>query len=200
MRGAWGWARSRAPAGHGELRQAGITASETTHSVKMAIGCWIPLEDLRGFLNAMPGPELTPTDVAQRTREFSGEGFDEPNAVLKDGRLGILRRGESSGHRSSRDHRPAWGIHQGRRGGDDARAVGSAGAAGRGKARGPRAELPGRGRLPVDPGERLGRRLLPREQAGLKAGAERGAIARAFSHIGPGRSRSTADRPLQQPD
>lgn len=32
--------------------------------LKSALGCWIPVEDLRAFLNRMPGPELTTTDVA----------------------------------------------------------------------------------------------------------------------------------------
>jgi len=34
--------------------------------LKSAIGCWIPVEDMRDFLNRMPGPPLTTTDVAQR--------------------------------------------------------------------------------------------------------------------------------------
>jgi hypothetical protein len=34
--------------------------------LKSALPCWIPIEDLRDFLNRMPGPALTTTDVAQR--------------------------------------------------------------------------------------------------------------------------------------
>src|SRR5262245_20223635 len=37
---------------------------------KSAVGCWVPVEDLRAFLNRMPGPPLTTTDVAQRIRAF----------------------------------------------------------------------------------------------------------------------------------
>ena len=65
--------------------------------VKSAIGCWVPLEDLRAFLNAMPGPELTPTDVAQRMRAFSEEDFDEPNPALKDACLAIFAEEKAQG-------------------------------------------------------------------------------------------------------
>ncbi len=44
---------------------------------KSAVGCWIPFEDLRDFLNEMPGPSLTPTDVTQRLRAFSEEDCEE---------------------------------------------------------------------------------------------------------------------------
>lgn len=33
-----------------------------------AAECWIPIEDLRKFLNSLPGPPQTPTDVTQRLR------------------------------------------------------------------------------------------------------------------------------------
>jgi hypothetical protein len=33
---------------------------------RAAVGCWVPNEDLRNYLNNMPGPRLTATDVAQR--------------------------------------------------------------------------------------------------------------------------------------
>ncbi|MFB9262211.1 hypothetical protein ACFFWD_03340 [Bradyrhizobium erythrophlei] len=36
--------------------------------VKAAAPCWVPIEDLRAFLNALPGPPLTKTDVEQRLR------------------------------------------------------------------------------------------------------------------------------------
>jgi hypothetical protein len=40
---------------------------------KSAVRCWIPTEDLRDFLNRMPGPPLTTTDVAQRLKAFEEE-------------------------------------------------------------------------------------------------------------------------------
>jgi hypothetical protein len=64
---------------------------------KSAVGCWIPLEDLRAFLNEMPGPSLTPTDVAQRLRAFSEEGCEEPNPDLKDACLAVYAAEKSEG-------------------------------------------------------------------------------------------------------
>jgi hypothetical protein len=43
--------------------------------LKSAVGCWIPVEDLRGFLNQMPGPPLTMTDVVQRLKAFEDEEY-----------------------------------------------------------------------------------------------------------------------------
>lgn len=36
--------------------------------LSMALPCWIPIEDLQSFLNGMPGPPLTRTDVEQRLK------------------------------------------------------------------------------------------------------------------------------------
>ena len=36
--------------------------------LKAAMHCWISVEDLGEYLNGMPGPGLTATDVAQRLR------------------------------------------------------------------------------------------------------------------------------------
>src|SRR5690348_861761 len=47
------------------LRDAELKAAATT---------WIPVEDLRDYLNAIPGPQLTTTDVAQRLRAIQEEG------------------------------------------------------------------------------------------------------------------------------
>jgi hypothetical protein len=41
---------------------------------RAAAPCWIPVEDLAGFLNSLPGPPLTRTDVAQRLRAL----WEEP--------------------------------------------------------------------------------------------------------------------------
>src|SRR5689334_23107833 len=35
---------------------------------KSAAPCWIPTDDLQAFLNGLPGPTLTQTDVVQRLR------------------------------------------------------------------------------------------------------------------------------------
>ena len=41
---------------------------------KAAVPCWIPTEDLVAYLNRLPGPKLTATDVTQRLRAF----WEEP--------------------------------------------------------------------------------------------------------------------------
>jgi hypothetical protein len=64
---------------------------------KSAVGCWIPLEDLRAFLNEMPGPTLTPTDVAQRLRAFCEEECEPPNEALKDSCLEIYEDERTQG-------------------------------------------------------------------------------------------------------
>lgn len=65
--------------------------------VKSAVGCWIPLEDLRAFLNDMPGPALSPTDVAQRLRAFCEEDCEEPNELLREGCLAIYEEETAQG-------------------------------------------------------------------------------------------------------
>src|SRR5471030_1681232 len=42
---------------------------------KAAAPCLIPPEDLKAFLNRLPGPVLTSTDVAQRLRAFNEEPY-----------------------------------------------------------------------------------------------------------------------------
>ena len=64
---------------------------------KSAVGCWIPLEDLQAFLNEMPGPTLTPTDVAQRLRAFCEEDCEQANEALKDGCLEIYEDEKAQG-------------------------------------------------------------------------------------------------------
>jgi len=52
---------------------------------KAAASCWIPTEDLRGFLNNLPGPPLTHTDVTQRLRAIWEEPYASyPNEELKE--------------------------------------------------------------------------------------------------------------------
>lgn len=59
--------------------------------VKTAAPCWIPIEDLRSYLNHLPGPTLTTTDVAQRLRALWEEPWADryPNEELKTGCLAI---------------------------------------------------------------------------------------------------------------
>ena len=61
----------------GEQREALLKAASRT---------WAPLEDLREFLNSMPGPQLTLTDVAQRLRAFHEEPYEpSPNEEVREG-------------------------------------------------------------------------------------------------------------------
>lgn len=65
---------------------------------KAAASCWIPIEDLRDFLNCLPGPTLTLTDVAQRLRAFSEEPWGNyPNDDLKDGCLALYNTEKTQG-------------------------------------------------------------------------------------------------------
>lgn len=53
---------------------------------KAAAPCWIPTDDLRTFLNGLPGPVLTQTDVIQRLRAIWEEPWAPyPNEELKAG-------------------------------------------------------------------------------------------------------------------
>jgi len=53
--------------------------------LKSALRCWIPIDDMRDFLNEMPGPQLTKTDVAQRQRTFEDEDFSSyPNEEVRE--------------------------------------------------------------------------------------------------------------------
>jgi hypothetical protein len=62
-----------------------------------ALGCWVPLEDLHSFLNRMPGPALTKTDVAQRLRALEGEQSEFGNEELQAGCLAIFEREKAEG-------------------------------------------------------------------------------------------------------
>lgn len=61
--------------------------------------CWIPVEDLRAFLNQLPGPELTATDVNQRLRaiweEATSNGY--PNDDVKDACLALYEKERAAG-------------------------------------------------------------------------------------------------------
>lgn len=65
--------------------------------LKGSVGCWVPLEDLREWLNAMPGPALTLTDVAQRQRAFEEDYSSYADEGLRDGCLELYRREKAEG-------------------------------------------------------------------------------------------------------
>jgi hypothetical protein len=65
---------------------------------KAAAPCWIPIEDLRAFLNGLPGPSLTHTDVAQRLRAFWEEPWaNYPNDELRAGCLDFYEKEMAQG-------------------------------------------------------------------------------------------------------
>ncbi len=65
---------------------------------KAAALCWIPLEDLQAFLNALPGPPLTKTDVEQRLRAIWEEPYTSyPKDELKEGCLTLYRAEQAMG-------------------------------------------------------------------------------------------------------
>ncbi|MEY9583329.1 hypothetical protein [Sinorhizobium fredii] len=66
--------------------------------LKSAVGCWIPIEALREYLNRLPGPRLTMTDVAQRLKAFEEEPYTYyPNDDLKDGCLALFAKEKDEG-------------------------------------------------------------------------------------------------------
>ncbi len=66
--------------------------------VKSATHCWIPIEDLREYLNEIPGPELTRMDVAQRLGAFHEERYERyPDEDLKPGCLAVFEREKAEG-------------------------------------------------------------------------------------------------------
>ncbi len=71
------------------LRDAQLTAAATT---------WIPAQDLRDYLNTIPGPRLTTTDVEQRLRAIQEGGyFLYPTEQLKEGCLQLDARERDAG-------------------------------------------------------------------------------------------------------
>jgi hypothetical protein len=54
--------------------------------LKAAAKTWIPIENLAVFLNGLPGPHLTQTDVVQRLRAFQEEPYADlyPDERVKD--------------------------------------------------------------------------------------------------------------------
>jgi hypothetical protein len=66
--------------------------------IKAAAACWIPVEDIQAFLNALPGPSLTKTDVEQRQRAIWEEPYASyPNDDLKDGCIALYQSEKAQG-------------------------------------------------------------------------------------------------------
>jgi hypothetical protein len=59
--------------------------------LKATAKTWIPIADLVAFLNSLPGPRLTRTDVAQRLRAFQEEPYADlyPDERVKDACLAL---------------------------------------------------------------------------------------------------------------
>ncbi len=65
---------------------------------KAAAPCWIPIEDLQAFLNQLPGPLLTRTDVVERLRAFWEEPWERyPDEDLRDGCLALYQKEKAEG-------------------------------------------------------------------------------------------------------
>lgn len=66
--------------------------------LKAAVGCWVPIEPLRDYLNSLPGPPLTLTDVSQRLKAFEEEPYSNyPDDDLRDGCLAIFAQEAAEG-------------------------------------------------------------------------------------------------------
>jgi hypothetical protein len=65
--------------------------------LKSALGCWIPVDDLRDFLSHMPGPLLTRTDVAERLKAFEEEESQYPDEELQAGCLTLYGKEKAEG-------------------------------------------------------------------------------------------------------
>ncbi|MDP9809897.1 hypothetical protein J2W42_002756 [Rhizobium tibeticum] len=59
--------------------------------LKSAVGCWIPTGTLKNYLNLLPGPKLTSTDVAQRMKAIEEEPYSSyPKDELRTGCITIF--------------------------------------------------------------------------------------------------------------
>lgn len=82
-------------------RQGGLWQKwqgERESLLKAAVGCWVPIEALRDYLNTLPGPPLTLTDVSQRLKAFEEEPYSNyPDDDLRDGCLAIFAKEAAEG-------------------------------------------------------------------------------------------------------
>jgi len=65
--------------------------------IKSAVGCWVPIDDLRDFLNEMPGPRLTSTDIGQRLKAAELESYESSKEELQAGCLAIYETERAAG-------------------------------------------------------------------------------------------------------
>ncbi len=66
--------------------------------LQAAARTWIPIDDLRDYLNTLSGPQLTMTDVAQRMGAMHEEGYDPyPDEDMKEHCLALYERERSAG-------------------------------------------------------------------------------------------------------
>ncbi|HUN43614.1 MAG TPA: hypothetical protein VMU81_25235 [Acetobacteraceae bacterium] len=66
--------------------------------LKSAVGCWVPLDAMRDFLNRMPGPRLSMTDVTQRLKVCEEEDpYRLPNDELRPGCLALYEKENAEG-------------------------------------------------------------------------------------------------------
>ena len=65
---------------------------------KAAAYCWIPVEELQAYLNQLPGPRLTKTDVSQRLRAIYDEGWAHyPNEDVQQSCLALYENEKAQG-------------------------------------------------------------------------------------------------------
>lgn len=65
---------------------------------KAAAHCWISIEDLQAYLNQLPGPALTRTDVTQRLRAIYDETYGHyPNEDVKASCLALYEAEKAQG-------------------------------------------------------------------------------------------------------
>ncbi|MBW0159638.1 hypothetical protein [Sedimentimonas flavescens] len=63
-----------------------------------ALDCWIPADDMLEFLNSLPGPKLTPTDLAQHMRHLiEVESIAQPEEALRDECRAIYEEEKTAG-------------------------------------------------------------------------------------------------------
>ena len=66
--------------------------------LRAAALCWVPFEGLRRFLNSLPGPALTVSDLAQRLRAVHEEPYSKyPDEALREGCLALYEREVADG-------------------------------------------------------------------------------------------------------
>lgn len=64
---------------------------------KLAVGSWVPLDDLVAFLNTFPGPKLTKTDVQQRIAALEEEESTYPQDDFRQACEDLYRQEHEQG-------------------------------------------------------------------------------------------------------